>query len=269
MKKILVLLVVFGFAGVASSAVVEDWEAWTVGDGVNSADGWVDLTFAGATHTGLTIEAAGVNGSNSAGSIVGTAKWTGTGAAHAIDAELLGGSTHTVSVMIDTSKGANNLAYLYIGDSSLVTGAPTNGVGLITKSAGYIGAGLQAQIAGESVMDYNDVSINFMAMGWHEVKIDLSLDVSGNVTAASASYRDVDDVTGVGGAWNFIANYTGLSPFQATHVGLWSRSGNTIDAPLGKGPDFDNLGGVFVPEPATLGLLATGGLLTLLRHRRQ
>jgi len=50
MKKILVLLVVFGFAGVASSAVVEDWEAWTVGDGVNSADGWVDLTFAGRSE---------------------------------------------------------------------------------------------------------------------------------------------------------------------------------------------------------------------------
>ena len=268
MKKLVTILVVLGLAGFASGAnilnVNEDFEGWgapstRVVGGVYS---W---------YTGLHGDAFGVGPGLGplqtfpSGSPAGTSCAGGTGSAgrygSALDFDAV--STGIVEINLDVRAGK---AYASAGDETNRGWVWLQGRGSDTNEYVEIyyynqQATLNVILKGNG-MDTTIAAPVFPVDNWHRTKFQLNLSTG----QMDIDWIDINDSTGAEiGGWSSM--YSGDMPidsFDYLELATWAQGY------LGGGPNyirqFDNL--VVTPEPVTLGLLALGAGLFLMRRRR-
>jgi len=263
MKKYLVLLVVLAMAGIASGSAIipstHDIESLTPGLTVHGQGGFV-FGYTYGTTSGDVVS-GGPAGTQAIGA--------GTGGTMGGAAMQIIGGTGLVDITLDLGSkgGANGIRkeVLLVGDGTW--GAQTALVSMTNffQTTVYQGAYKTCywSVRGNGLDTANDPLGAIPPANW--TQIHLRADIAANTLLVEI--WDIDDSLGtIIGTAPVCTVYNGASPF-ATSLDAIEFGGDWAWVPGGYGmATFDNL--VITPEPVTLGLLALGAGMFLVRRRR-
>ena len=285
MKKILTIVVILGLAGVANAAFTDDFDTgWTAADTIVGNNNWLALstetTGIPQPITSAKIGAAGSGIGTTKGGI-GAQQGYPTGAARDITADK-SGDVYTVTAMftgVTVDQPEWNRLLVGSAVTLLDPDSETRSLYAIQHGRDYVS--LNMWHGGEArffIWMQTDVwpftEVNHLEDGWVGFKIEIGTNYAHGFIA------DVDDTDGsligswvdlgrfpnvadaLGGHYDGDAYHTGPStiPFDIDTAGfIGGKSSAGFDS-------VDNF--VSTPEPATLGVLALGGVLALLHRRR-
>ena len=246
MLQIVVALAVLAAAS-TSQAFTDDFDSntggnsytWGVSDGLWNSNGWRQSLEEGVDSISepTIIASGGIGGSQS----VGATARVGAG-------RLTPGLTE-VSMLANLQGGSSNFR-MYFGDANSIIGplgAGSLNLQTITYTAGNGAIGLNNHVNGSYSFTSPVSGLNAGDLGWMEFKIEYDAATS----SSTASYRDVDDVTGLGGAFISLGSFASNS-FTNLATGFLLNDNQSF---------VDNI--TTVPEPASfaLALLGLGGFM--------
>jgi len=250
---VLMVLLMASTAYSATGSLSDDFEGYGgTGSSVGSPWGTYYGAGNGAEADGLTIGAGGYGATSALHNNDGTNQHGVTRALPSIP-NLAGGESVELSVLVDASaqSGAGN-SYIHIGDSALGTGsAPKENFSGISISAAGTGKMRTGWLGAEPA-----ISLPGTDSGYQEIKI-VIYDKYHTGYEFDTTYMDVYSGE-VGGTLTLRGSYGSNRQFDVSHIALSPNLGAS----------YDNLSVNVVPEPATMSLLALGGLASLRRRRR-
>jgi hypothetical protein len=252
MKMCTTVLMVLLMASTAVGSLSDDFESYgSPGTQVGSPWGTYYGAGNGAEADPLWVGAGGYTG-NSLHNHDGTNQHGLTQALPSIP-NLAGGESVELTVLVDASaQSGSGFSYIAIGDSALTgTGSPLENFSGISISAAGTGKLRTGWLGAEPA-----ISLPGTDSGYQEIKI-VIYDKYHTGYEFDTTYMDVYSGD-VGGALTLRGSYGSNRQFGVSHIALSPNLG----------AHYDNLSVNVVPEPATMSLLALGGLASLRRRRR-
>lgn len=245
-QKTLTLTVVAALAGVASAAVTETWDGgeWSNGQLVDGSNGWAyDL---GGDATTRVEDGIGYLGSR------GAQSGSGASSIHvkSLDATISAG-TYVAKALLNVASGSRADAVIGVffdGDNFARVDVYNDWKTTIVMKEG----GTQSEVTA------SDSGLG--GLGWLEMQVIYDADFD-NV---SGRYRDVTETMPAAyiGDWVDLPAFPANATFDVTKIVIGAGNASNPGGPSGI---IDNIG-QSIPEPASLALLALGGLMFLRRR---
>ena len=264
MSAIFVMGLVAGQA-MAQVSFSENFEGLSAGglDGQNgwSADGEIELNSTGGGHmTGFGPSMGARNSNGNPGTFtathsLGTTISGGSIIATALVSPSCGSCQKGGSILVSDG-GSNSLAVQVLGRSPDSTISLIGPGGTRTTTAPFTGGVFVNGSSGSGIVDFNDAL-------FVEVKIEYNLDTG----VATGSVRDVLDYDGrptTYGALSITDTFDSFTPFDVTTVGFTTT---TASNSVNFSGHVDDVTFEAIPEPASLTLLALGGLMMFWRRQ--
>lgn len=235
------------------------------GDGSYEAAGWNSNGYwqNGVNYDPLQIIApGGPHGNNPSGigNTIGLTNFDGPspphGATRALPSvpDLAGGESVEVSIKVNLTgvQESNKVSYISVGNSAFLDGVGTDYRSGISFKNDGTGNNFAWQLGPEPAI----TPIPEIALGWTELKLVINQEYHNGHEADVIMMRAY--ARAIAGTWSQVGSYANATLWQPAAITLQPTQYAT----------YDDLSIEVTPEPATISLLALGGLAALRRRRR-